>query len=400
MKREQKLILSKVMSAHALIHGYMLLIPLIIPIWMEELKVAEATIGLVVTAGYSVFGIANLPSGYLVDKIGAYRILQFCLGGCAVALWIGSSVQGIVGLSVALILLGAAAGLYHPAGLTLLSKKIPERGTALGLHGVGGNIGVSLLPLLAGVLLLFIDWRMLFIIYSLPAALIAVAMKLGVIEESDNSKSSDSSTATREVVDYSKLLHHVFIFILLSFLFGGLYYRGSLTFLPKYLETFALPDLIIFGEALPPARYLYSAVLIAGLIGQVAGGIISDKFSSEKVLVVVYSLTTVILLGITLSSGVVQIGLLIIFGALLFGRQPLQNDLVAEHTAIKERGLSYGLTFLSSFGCGALGAALAGFIIQNFSYQFFFILLSGFALLATGITAKLVQLIHQQAVDR
>lgn len=394
LDKNERLMLAKVMVAHGLVHGYMLIIPLIIPIWMEQLAITEATIGIVVTAGYSVFGISNLPAGYLVDKIGSYRIMQICLGGSALALLFGSLVQGITSLTIVLVLLGLFSGLYHPAGLTLISKKISQRGKALGLHGVGGNLGIALLPLLGGILLLFIGWKTLFIIYALPAAFLALTLNWGIPAKIETDESLAEETAE---VNYKGLVNNTFLFILLIYLCGGLYYRGSLTFLPKFLETISLPDITILGESLPPQRYLYSGLLIFGLMGQIASGIISDHYPQEKILLIVYSSTAILLVGISVIGGPVQIGLLMLFGFLLFAIQPLQNNLVAKHTVSKRRGLSYGLTFLSSFGFGALGATLSGFVIQNYSYSIFFISLAGFALLGGLVTFRLDKIIKQQS---
>jgi len=36
---------------------------------------------------------------------------------------------------------GVTASVYHPAGLSLLSKSVDQRGTALGYHGIGGTSG-------------------------------------------------------------------------------------------------------------------------------------------------------------------------------------------------------------------------------------------------------------------
>ena len=53
-------------------------------------------------------------------------------------------------LGVALVLIGILGGLYHPAGLSLITRGVRSRARALGIHGAGGNLGTALAPLADG----------------------------------------------------------------------------------------------------------------------------------------------------------------------------------------------------------------------------------------------------------
>ena len=64
-----------------------------------------------------------------------------------------------IAVAFALLVWGVAASVYHPSGLALISKGVDERGTGFAYHGIAGNVGIGLGPLLAAVLLLFFDWR-------------------------------------------------------------------------------------------------------------------------------------------------------------------------------------------------------------------------------------------------
>src|SRR5207244_3463975 len=75
------------------------------------------------------------------------------------------------------------------------------------------------------------------------------------------------------------------------------------------------------------------------------------------------------------------------FGFLLFSLEPLQNILVTGEVPGPLRGLAFGFTFLSVFGIGSLGAALAGWLIANHASAILFLVLGGF--LAASGTASL-----------
>jgi len=69
-----------VMLAHGMVHTYELSIPIFVSIWLAEfdtlhfagleIGVTQATLGVVVTAGYALFGLGALPGGIVVDRIG------------------------------------------------------------------------------------------------------------------------------------------------------------------------------------------------------------------------------------------------------------------------------------------------------------------------------------------
>src|SRR2546428_1308 len=77
----------------------------------------------------------------------------------------------------------------------------------------------------------------------------------------------------------------------------------------------------------------------------------------------------------------------LLFGFLLFSLEPLQNILVTGEVPGPLRGLAFGFTFLSVFGIGSLGAALAGWLIANHASAILFLVLGGF--LAASGTASL-----------
>nr|WP_254662797.1 MFS transporter [Haladaptatus sp. W1] len=70
-------------------------------------------------------------------------------------------------------------------------------------------------------------------------------------------------------------------------------------------------------------------------------------------------------------------------GFWLFAVQPLYQATVAEFTPPDARGLSYGYTYLGVFGIGALGAAVAGYVLQYYSPTVLFLVLAGFATVAS-----------------
>jgi len=159
-------------------------VPLFVVVWLTEFEVislgvtefqvSTATLGVVVTFGYGLFGLGALPGGILVDRIGSRRLISACLFGMGLSYVLLGLAPSMLVVAVALVLWGVAASVYHPAGLSLISKGVEERGTGLAYHGIAGNLGIGLGPLLAAILLLFVEWRTVALILGTPALLAAV----------------------------------------------------------------------------------------------------------------------------------------------------------------------------------------------------------------------------------
>jgi predicted MFS family arabinose efflux permease len=157
---------------------------------------------------------------------------------------------------------------------------------------------------------------------------------------------------------------------------NGLFYRGMLTFLPEVFDQF-LPPVTDFVQLFEPgspmaeeftlSSYLYVALLTIGIGGQYVGGKVSDRIPSTTGLAVVFGALVVVTVSFVPAARGGVVTLLVVsglLGFLLFALQPLYQATIADHSPPGDRGLSYGYTYLMSFGIGATGAAIAGFLLS------------------------------------
>ena len=61
----------------------------------------------------------------------------------------------VVGLS----LLGISCSIYHPAGLTIISRRISNISKGMGIHGVAGSLGLGIGPLIVSIFTYMISWK-------------------------------------------------------------------------------------------------------------------------------------------------------------------------------------------------------------------------------------------------
>nr|WP_303647520.1 MFS transporter [Haloarchaeobius amylolyticus] len=380
------------MVGHGMVHTYELSIPIFVSVWLapESFGATEATLGLVTAVGYGLFGVGALPGGVLADVVGSKRLIVACLVGMSGAFALLSVAPSILVVALALLLWGAAASVYHPSGLSLISRGTEARGSAFAYHGMAGNLGIALGPLLTATLLLVLDWRQVALALAVPALLAAaVAVRIDVDEraavaDGGDSKADTVSSFSEFLAGSRALFASGFLVIFAIVMASGLYYRGVLTFLPEILGGFPSFDPIQFaGQELQPARYVYAGLLMVGIAGQYVGGHLTDRMRPAKALRVAFpALAVVALVFLPVADlGVVAfLAICAVLGFFLFLVQPLYQAAVAEHTPAGTRGLSYGYTYLGVFGVGALGGVLAGALLTFATTGTLFLALAGIGL--------------------
>jgi MFS family permease len=415
--------------SHGLVHTYELSIPILMTIWLIEFPLTTATLGTVVTVGYGLMGIGALPSGVLTDTYGSRLMIVSCLAGMGSSFLVLSAASGLLGISVALALWGAAASLYHPAGLSLLSKGVTVQGQAFGIHGMGGNAGIALGPLVTALLLLTLDWQLVTALLAIPALVTAAYGLSRDFEESVSSTANPELVSNPEVGadgsnetgpeiseetlkekmsafrgDTGRLFTVGFVMVFLAVMCNGLFYRGILTFLPELLDDFlrnsGFSSMSLGGGDLESelnlGRYLYSGLLMIGIMGQYTGGRIVDRFPLEWSFATILGILAIIAVAFVPAAMLGVAPLLVVsavLGFTMFSVQPISQATVASYSPSDLRGLSYGFTYLAVFGIGALGASITGVVLTYGTVSTTFLVQALTA--AVGSAVCLVLLISQ-----
>ena len=397
-------------GAHALVHTYELSIPILLTVWIAEFSTTAAALGGIVTVGYGLFGIGALPGGILVDRIGSKPLIVACLGGMAGSFLLVSLAPTLSILTLAIALWGVTASVYHPAGLALISTSVDQRGTALGYHGIGGNLGIALGPLATALLLLAFDWEVVAALLAAPALLVAgygatveVGGKSAATGRGDDADTDTTAMTLYSVVgDTRVLMAGGFVLVLAFAVSSGLYYRTFLTFLPDLLGDVlsGLVDVQLidpespYAEEFDLARYLYVAVLTVGVFGQYLGGRIADRVRPERGLIGLMSVLAALALLFAPASETPAtfLAVSLLLGVALFTVQPLSQAMVAAYSPPDARGLSFGFTYLAIFGVGSLGAALAGTVLTRAGPDELFVVLAGIATVGALCATAVVRL--------
>ncbi|MCE5284693.1 MAG: DHA2 family efflux MFS transporter permease subunit [Pelosinus sp.] len=139
-----------------------------------------------VTLSYMLPYGSILPiTGKLGDQFGRKRIYLTGLAiFTAATLFVGLAWNSTMLIFFRLIQ-GVGSGLLFPNAMALVSEAFPssERGQALGLWGALGAAGTALGPTVGGLIIEYLDWRLLFF-SVLPAAAIGLVLGSKVLVES------------------------------------------------------------------------------------------------------------------------------------------------------------------------------------------------------------------------
>ncbi|MEM3623210.1 MAG: MFS transporter [Candidatus Bathyarchaeia archaeon] len=367
-------------AAHSLNHSLFVIAPPLLSLIMNDLGVSKSVMGAVATIASMLYGVGALVGGPLGDKVGENRTITLCLMFSGLSTFImlaASATQSIYVYAVALILMASWASLYHPTANSLISKAFKGRvAETMGLHGVGGTLGVVLTPSIAWFLGVNFGWSWSFIVFGVLCILLALIF----LKNFNKVQNRDGKSGT--IMEALKIRE---LWILLIFNIAiGFFMKGVELFFPTYLEENR-------GINSMWASIAYTILLAVGVPGQWIGGKASDRVGSKKVLVATSSGVCISLLSLLLlpAYNVGIIIFIVFYGIFFYAHQPALNALTGFLSPQDQRGAVYGVFFFTSFGIGSLSQVIAGYMADAYGFDAAFYMLTVFALMALILSFKI-----------
>src|SRR6478752_5319749 len=159
--RRDARVIGVVSLAHGVSHFLQLALPPLFPLLRSEFDVSWTLLGLIAGTFYIASGIVQFAAGFVVDRLGARPVL---LGGMAL-LALGTLAASLAPnpwwLFPCAAVMGAGNGVFHPSDFAILNANVTARrlGHAYSTHGVGGNLGFALAPIVSFGLGAAFSWR-------------------------------------------------------------------------------------------------------------------------------------------------------------------------------------------------------------------------------------------------
>lgn len=353
-----------------------------------EFGLSPLEMGVLMSAFLWPYAIANLPAGWLVDKLGAKKLF-----GGAVTLWSLATCllpfAGYKAFYALRVLLGIAESPFFPAATKSVSTWFTKenRGTPLAVVNTGSQIANGIaLPLLTMLMLTF-SWRGMFLIIGILGFVVAVvwfmtyrdpnAKELIALAEEEGVVAEEAITNETKI-GWGQLFKYPSTWYMIIGNFGLVYTMWTyLTWLPGYLVAERGLSILKMG-------WVGAIPFMAGIVAVPLGGMISDYFIRKQGFKPINARKIPLVLGALVAACAVapvpyatDITLCIFLLAVGYFFSSLCTGVIwTLATDVAPKNMVASLGSIQNFG-GFLGAALApivtGYIVQqtgSFEYVF------------------------------
>lgn len=337
----------------------------LLPLIQSEFKLSYTRSALVQSSFSWTYGVAQIPAGFLADRVGTRILLLVGISGVAVAgLLVGLS-QTYIMMLVLLVVMGIVGGGYHPAAAPMVSAAVPleNRGQALGFHEMGASTSFLITPLIAAAIASVWSWRGAFITMAIPTFIIGLFLfrstrkskvVTGVEKESVKDNDGESLSKDRKF--------RLVVFLLLSVLTGGL-----VSSVYAFITLYAVGEM---GASTVGAASLLSLQSCAGLLISPVAGYLSDRFGRVPIIITTSFLGAFVVYMLNWAPYYWGIAaLMVLLGIATYSRMPVSEAFIISHTTIRNRSLIYGIYYSSMTEAGAVFAPIMGYLIDNYGFN-------------------------------
>ncbi|MDQ1817967.1 MFS transporter [Massilia sp. CCM 9210] len=269
--REDARVIGLVSLAHGVSHFYHLILAALFPWLKPGFGLSYAQLGLLMTLFFVVSGIGQALSGFVVDRVGARRVLFSGLALLGTAALVLAGAQTYAMLAAGSMLAGLGNAVFHPADYTLLNQRVSRAriAHAFSMHGISGNLGWAAAPaFLAGIAALA-GWR----VALLSAAAIPFATLALLFAQRAHLRADPAPVRAAGVPQDSSFAFMKLPAVWMSF---GFFFLTAIAL--GGIQSFSSASLVaLYGISLASATTAYTAYMLASAGGMVLGGFLAAR---------------------------------------------------------------------------------------------------------------------------
>lgn len=263
------------------------------PLLIQEMGISLGEMGLLITAFYLIYGVMQFPSGVLTDVMGPRKaILGFtaltCIG--SLLFWLSYRYELIF---LAQFIMGIGTSVFYINAVTIITRWFPpeRKATAIGILSAASGVGAFTcymgFPLAETYLG---NWRVLYLVIMgvlfLNWGTNYLYLRDGSADITSPKKSRRGILQSfRETIVDRRFLTILLIYVLLDF-------NGILN---NWINPFLISTK---GLTYVEAGVVSSLGTVAGFIGCISVGVISDRLRSRRLPVVIFTTSNCILFGV------------------------------------------------------------------------------------------------------
>jgi MFS family permease len=251
------------------------------PYIQSELHLSDAQLGLVLSAFALPYALLQVAGGWVGDRLGARRTLSWLACVWAVATVATGGAVGLASLFAARLLLGLGESAAFPSATQAMSRWLPVQLRAMGqgIVHAASRLGNAIAPLIVGGLIAWGGWRVSFWLLG-ALSLIWAAIWVRFYRDVPRDHPRTTPRELEELPDggalpartvrtpWRAMVPALLPVLIVDFCYGWLLWV-YLTWLPSLFKN-------DFGLKLSGFALYTSLVLLAGVVGDLVGGRLSD----------------------------------------------------------------------------------------------------------------------------
>jgi FSR family fosmidomycin resistance protein-like MFS transporter len=356
-------------STHFLHDVYSAFLAPALPLLIEKLSLTYTQAGSL-TAFMQFPSLLNPLIGYLDDKINLRLLVIFAPAITATTMSCLGLAPNYIALALLLLITGISVAAFHaPSPSMVVSVSGKQTGTGMSFYMAAGELGRTIGPLLlawaVGMFTLEGIWRLAVLGWLASIIMFGRFRKLTTHVRKQSGFRQMFPAATR-----------LFIPLLLIVFARTFLVTGVGVYLPTLIKS--------QGATIWAASRALAIYQLAGVVGALAGGTLSDRLGRKTVLFVAALFSPFLVIAFLNTSGWTQTLCLVLAGLLSLSAQPVMLALVQDHLP-NHRSVANGFFMAFSFLFQSTASLLIGVMSDRIGLHQAFLYMSLISLISVPI---------------
>mgnify|MGYP001243662339 FL=1 len=355
--------------AHALSDSAHIIFGLTLYFVSDNLNISILTMGFIYNLSSILRGVSGVSAGILSDKSNfLYWIILFgalSTLGCLVL-----SISNNTNIfTIGIMILAIGSGIYHPVGLSAITKYTINPGKSFGYHGLGGAIGISLAPWFFINISSALSWQISYLLYGF----LTIPIMFIYFDKEILNLTYTKSTAKNSKKYKLDIKNSYPIYLFASLKDFGI--SGLLLMLAVFINTSIMNQWQNINDIDFFTSIVSSLIIIMGGFGSFIGGHL-DSNNNRKYILIIPCLISGLLFIIIFNDLNYLIIIFSLISFLISFSDPSLGNWLGSIIPKRMQGTSFALMYGLGQIIGSFSGSLAGMIVGNYNTITYFKILS------------------------
>lgn len=357
--------------AHALSDSAHIIFGLTLYFVSDNLDINILTMGFIYNLSSILRGISGVFAGILSDKSNfLYWIILFATLSTLGCLILSISNNTNI-FTIGIIILAIGSGIYHPVGLSAITKFTVNPGKSFGYHGLGGAIGISLAPWFFINISSTYSWQIAYLLYGFLTLPIIFIYFDKEVRNLTYTKPTTKNSKEYNLYINIKKSYPIYLFASLK----DFSISGLLLMLAAFINTSIINQWQNIIDINFHTSIISSLIIIMGGFGSFIGGNL-DSNNNRKYILIISCLISGLLFIIIFNHLNYLIIIFSLISFLMSFSDPSLGNWLGSTIPKSMQGTSFALMYGSGQIVGSFSGSLAGIIVDNYNTITYFKILS------------------------